>query len=217
MRVDQELVLMVSVVLVVLVQVFYEGLLLVQVLNRQRNLLLVFCVPFFLHLVAQRFVGDLVERLALVVHLCAVHRAELFLFPFFVLLSREDYPFSEEHPLVSLLLVHLLPQPRFLGGQVVLSALDFEQEFLDGQERVEQLSVCQHPHHLVRQPNREHHAQVNPVYLDEPKTVAHAHSVLLNEHFAYGHQHSLAVHRYRQSDSQCVSLHPIHKSVHNGQ
>jgi hypothetical protein len=108
---------------------------------------------------------------------------------------------------------------RFVDG------LEVGQEFvgvvvalglLDGQERVERLLVCHHPHHLVRQQYRERHAQVNRVYLDEPKTVAHAHSVLPNEHFVYGRQHSLAVHRYRQSDSRCVALRPIRKTVHNG-
>jgi hypothetical protein len=98
---------------------------------------------------------------------------------------------------------------EFVGVVVALG-------LLGGQERVERLLVCHHHHHLVRQQYRERHAQVSRVYLDEPKTVAHAHSVLPNEHFVYGRQHFLAVHQYLLSGLRYASRHPIRKTVHNG-
>jgi hypothetical protein len=134
-----------------------------------------------------------------------VHRVQLFLVPFFALLNHEGCLSSEVLPLVFLL--------------VVLFVQDFEQGFLDGlevaqgfagvaaergslvvQERVEPLLVSQHLHRPVRQPNREHHAQANRVYLDAPKIVAHAHSVLLDGHSFSYRQCFQVVRQYLQSD-----------------
>ena len=105
---------------VLAVLVVFVGLPLERVLNRQQNLVQAFCVLFVLRLVGQRFVGDLLERLVLVVHLYVVRRVELVLFPFFALLNHEDFLFSEVLPLVFL--------------RVVLFVRDFEQGFLDGLE-----------------------------------------------------------------------------------
>jgi hypothetical protein len=88
---------------------------------------------------------------------------------------------------------------------------------LDGQERVEQLLVSQFLHHLEHQPNREHLFQANRVYLGEPKTVAHEHYALLDDHSVYGRQHFLAVHRYLLFGLRFFVQHPIRKTFRNGQ
>jgi hypothetical protein len=90
-----------------------------------------------LRLVAQRFVGVVVEHLVRVVHLCVVRRVELFLVPSFVLLIHGDFLFSEVPVLVLLLVVQHLRQQGFLDEQEVLCVQDFEQRFVDEQERVE--------------------------------------------------------------------------------
>jgi hypothetical protein len=151
-----------------------------------------------------------------------VHRVGLFLFPFFALLNHEGFLSSEVLPLVFLLVVLFVQdfEQGFLDGLVVAQGfvgVVAERGFVGGQERVEQLLVYQFLHHLAHQPNREHLVQVNRVYLGEPKTVAHEHFVLLDDHSFYGRQHFLAVHQYLLSGLQFFVQHPNRKTCQNDQ
>jgi hypothetical protein len=106
----------------------------------------------------------------------------------------------------------------FLDGLVVAQGflgVVAEQGFVGGQERVEQLLAFQFVHRLTHQQYREHHAQVNPVCLGEPKTSARERFVLQDGHYVCGRQYFLAVHQYLQFGLRFSVQHPTRKTYQN--